>query len=108
LVAARCSFSLLLIAGLAAAWHFLAPSEQSSTENSNDVPDLGAEAPISVKVKYARQGTLVLRLTATVYTRAIRQVPLTAQVVPQSGMDSLPVFESIKCSWEKRLESKGR
>jgi multidrug efflux pump subunit AcrA (membrane-fusion protein) len=88
------AISLVLIGGLVAAWHFLAPSKPSSAENSNDVPDLGAEAPISVKVQYARQGTLVLRLTATGYTRAVRQVPFTAQV---SGVvDSLPVFEGKK------------
>jgi multidrug efflux pump subunit AcrA (membrane-fusion protein) len=87
------TISLALVVGLVAAWYFLAPSKQSSVENNNDVPDLGAEAPISVKVQYARQGTLVLRLTATGYTRAIRQVPFTAQV---SGVvDSLPVFERI-------------
>lgn len=85
------AISLLLIAGLVAAWYFLAPPNQSSTANSNDVPDLGAEAPISVKVKYARQGTLVLRLTATGYTRAVRQVPLTAQVA--GVVDSLSVYE---------------
>jgi hypothetical protein len=51
------AISLILIGGLVAAWYFLAPSKQSSTENSNDVPDLGAETPISVKVQYARQGT---------------------------------------------------
>jgi len=83
--------SLLMVAGLAAAWYFLAPSQPSSTENNNDTPDLGAESPISVKVQYARQGTLVLRLTANGYTRASRQVPLTAQV--GGVVDSLPVFE---------------
>jgi multidrug efflux pump subunit AcrA (membrane-fusion protein) len=85
------AISLVLIGGLAAAWYFLAPSNQSSSENSNDVPDLGAETPISVKVQYARQGTLVLRLTANGYTRAVRQVPLTAQVA--GVVDSLPVYE---------------
>jgi len=83
--------SLIMVAGLAAAWYFLAPSQPSSTENNNDTPDLGAESPISVKVQYARQGTLVLRLTANGYTRASRQVPLTAQV--NGVVDSLPVFE---------------
>ncbi len=88
------AISLLLVTALVAAWYFLAPSKQSSADNNNDVPDLGAEAPISVKVQYARQGTLVLRLTATGYTRAIRQVPLTTQVV---GMvDSLPIYEGKK------------
>jgi HlyD family secretion protein len=86
--------SLILVASLAAAWYFLAPSKSSSNETNGETPDLGAEAPISVKVQYARQGTLVLRLTATGYTRAIRQVPFTAQV---SGVvDSLPVFEGKK------------
>jgi hypothetical protein len=90
------AISLLLVVGLAATWHFLVPSKESSTENSNDVPDLGAETPISVKVQYARQqGTLVLRLTATGYTRAVRQVPLTTQVVPQRGIDSLRKDEGI-------------
>jgi hypothetical protein len=51
------AISLLLVAVLVAAWHSFAPSNQSSSENSNDVPDLGAEMPISVKVQYARQGT---------------------------------------------------
>ncbi len=83
--------SVLLMGGAIAAWYFLASSEQTSAENSNEAPDLSAEAPISVKVQYARQGTLVLRLTANGYTRASRQVPFTAQV---SGVvDSLPVFE---------------
>ncbi|MGH7450676.1 MAG: hypothetical protein ACRENG_04990 [bacterium] len=50
------AISLVLIGGLAAVWYFLALSKQSSSENSNDVPDLGAEAPILVKVQYARQG----------------------------------------------------
>jgi multidrug efflux pump subunit AcrA (membrane-fusion protein) len=85
------AISLVLIGGLVAAWYFLTPSKQSSAENNNDVPDLGAEAPISVKVQYARQGTLVLRLTATGYTRAIRQVPLTTQVA--GVVDSLSVYE---------------
>jgi 4-amino-4-deoxy-L-arabinose transferase-like glycosyltransferase len=87
------AISLLLIAGLVAAWYFLAPPNQSTTENSNDTPDLGAEAPISVKVQYVRQGTLVLRLTANGYTRASQQVPFTAQV--GGVVDSLPVVERI-------------
>jgi multidrug resistance efflux pump len=85
------AISLALVVGLAAAWYFLVPSKQSSAENNEDVPDLGAEAPIAVKVQYARQGTLVLRLTANGYTRAIRQVPFTAQV--NGVVDSLPVYE---------------
>jgi len=85
--------SLMLVSGVAAAWYFLAPSKPSSTETNNDTPDLGAEAPISVKVQYARQGTLVLRLTANGYTRASRQVPLTAQV--GGVVDSLLVFERV-------------
>jgi HlyD family secretion protein len=84
----------VLVGGLATAWYFLTPSKQTSAENTNDIPDLGAEAPISVTVQYARQGTLVLRLTATGYTRAIRQVPFTAQV--GGVVDSLPVFEGKK------------
>jgi len=83
--------SLIFLASLVAAWYFLAPSKEFSTDNNGEAPDLGAEAPISVKVQYARQGTLVLRLTANGYTRASRQVPFTAQV---SGVvDSLPVYE---------------
>jgi multidrug efflux pump subunit AcrA (membrane-fusion protein) len=85
------AISLALVFGLVAVWYFLASLKESATENSNDVPDLGAEVPISVKVQYARQGTLVLRLTATGYTRAIRQVPLTAQVA--GVVDSLPIYE---------------
>jgi HlyD family secretion protein len=83
--------TLIVVGGLVAVWHFLTPSDQPSANGTNDVPDLGAEAPISVKVQYARQGTLVLRLTATGYTRAICQVPLTAQVA--GVVDSLPVYE---------------
>ena len=92
--------SVILVASIAAAWYFLAPPKSSSNETNGETPDLGAESPISVKVQYARQGTLVLRLTATGYTRAVRQVPFTAQV---SGVvDSLPVFEGkMKQVWEK-------
>jgi len=85
--------SLILIVGVIAAWYFLASSKESSTATNNEAPDLGAEAPISVKVQYARQSTLVLRLTANGYTRASRQVPFTAQVA--GVVDSLPVFERI-------------
>jgi hypothetical protein len=78
------AISLLLVAALVAAWYFFAPSRQSAAENNDDIPDLGAEAPISVKVQYARQGMLVLRLTANGYTarkqRASPQVPFTAQI----------------------------
>jgi hypothetical protein len=44
------AISLALVFGLVAVWYFLAPSKQSSAENNNDAPDLGAKAPISVKV----------------------------------------------------------
>ncbi|MDZ7343323.1 MAG: efflux RND transporter periplasmic adaptor subunit [candidate division KSB1 bacterium] len=88
------AITFVLAAALVAAWYFLAPTDQTSENNVNDVPDLGAEAPIAVKVQYARQGTLVLRLTATGYTRAIRQVPFTAQVA--GVVDSLPVYEGKK------------
>ena len=85
--------SLILIVGVIVAWYFLAPSKESASATNNDTPDLGAEAPISVKVQYSRQGTLVLRLTANGYTRAIRQVPFTAQV---SGVvDSVSVYERV-------------
>ncbi len=90
------AISLVLAGGLVAAWYFLAHSKQSVAENNGDTPDLGPEAPISVKVQYARQGTLVLRLTATGYTRAIRQVPFTAQVA--GVVDSLSVYEGKKVS----------
>lgn len=85
--------SLILAASVVIAWYFLAPSKESSTDNNGEVPDLGAESPLSIKVQYARQGTLVLRLTANGCTRAIRQVPLTAQAA--GVVDSLPVFERI-------------
>jgi len=85
--------SFILIVGVIAAWYFLAPSKESASANNDETPDLGAKAPISVKVQYSRQGTLVLRLTANGYTRAIRQVPFTAQV---SGVvDSVSVYERV-------------
>lgn len=82
---------LLLAGGLAGVWYALTSSPSSSFTNTDETPNLGAEMPISVNVMYARQGTLVLRLTANGYSRAVRQVPLNAQV--GGVVDSLPVFE---------------
>jgi len=83
--------SLLLVGGLLVAWFAFRSLSSSFSNGANDIPDLGAEAPISVKVMHARQGTLVLRLTANGYTKASRQVPLTAQVA--GVVDSLTIYE---------------
>lgn len=94
--------TLLFVAGTATAFYFLRNSSADSAVNGiTDVPDLGAETPLGVKVRYAWQGTLVLRLTANGYTRALRQIPLTAQI---SGVvDSLPVFEGQAVSKQQLL-----
>ncbi len=85
------AITLLLAGGLLAAWFAFTSSPPSLSNSPSDISDLGAEAPISVKVKYARKGTLVLHLTANGYTKAIRHVPFMAQV--GGVVDSLTIYE---------------
>lgn len=76
------SFVLLAIIILYAGWQVFIPAE-SNNDLSDDTlasPDIGADAPVAVRIAYARRGDLTVRLQATGVTRAVRQVTLTAEI----------------------------
>lgn len=87
----RYLFSAIIVLLVAGAAYYFFGNNDNNPPSEIGAPELSPTAPLPVKVAYAHRGTLVLCVSATGYTRAKRQVPLTIQT--NGVIDSLPVIE---------------